>query len=176
MQLAEIAPEALTLVRLYRAQGQKLAELRLANGSGHESVRRQAKVADLTARELRDEFDLDADELLEELEMDEQVTDLATEAAEHGQVQYLAFALRSVRDVTVLKRDLGAVGTFAELPLGTRQPYSVPLARQDALIWLLEHGAVVVDTAQEHRVTRYSRYHRVVLTALGEALLERFEQ
>jgi regulator of protease activity HflC (stomatin/prohibitin superfamily) len=176
MQLAEISQEALTLVRLYRAQGQRLADLRLANGSGHASVLHQAKVADLTARELRDDFDLDADELVEELNSDEYVTELAIRAVNSGIVRDLRFALRSVREVAVYRHAIGSVGTFGELPEGTRQPVSIPLPRQSALLFLLANGAVTVDEAQEHRVTRYTRYHRVVLTELGEALLERFEQ
>jgi hypothetical protein len=171
-QLAEIDAEALTLVRLYRAQSNKMAALRLANGSGHESVRRQAQHASLTASELREEFGLDADELLEELDMDEQVTEIAN----RSEARDYAFALRSVRDVVVLRQALGSVGNFGELPLGTRQPVSIPLTRQSALAFLLERGAVAVDEAQEHRVTRLTRYHRVVLTSLGEALLEHFEQ
>lgn len=176
MQLTEIAPEALTLVRLYRAQGVKLAQLKLANGSGHESVRRQAKVADLTARELREEFDLDADELLELLNEGEALESLVTYAVNTQLARDWSLALRSVRDAVVLRQALGSVGNFGELPKGTRQPVSIPLYRQSALAQLLERGAVEVDGSQEHRVTRYTRYHRVVLTPLGEALLERFEQ
>jgi hypothetical protein len=176
MQFTEIDADALVLVRLYRAQLTKMDQLKLANGAGHESVRRQAVLADLTARELREDYDLDADEAVAELHSEDYAAELIARAEQGGIARDLHFALRSVRDVTVLRQALGSVGNFAELPSGTRQPVSIPLARQSALHYLLSNGAVAVDGDQEHRVTRLTRYHRVVLTPLGEALLERFEQ
>lgn len=176
MQLTDIDTDALVLVRLYRAQGVKMDQLKLANGSGHESVRRQAALADLTARELRDEYGIDADEALEALGSDEYAAEVITRAEQGGIARDLRFALRSVREVAVYRQALGSVGNFGELPNGTRQPVSIPLARQSALHYLLANGAVAVDGDQEHRVTRLTRYHRVVLTPLGEALLERFER
>lgn len=176
MQLTDIDADAIILVRLYRTQGVKLAQLKLANGSGHESVRRQAALADLTARELREDYDIDADEALEALDSDEYAAQVITRAEDGGIARDLHFALRSVNEVTVLRQALGSVGNFGELPNGTRQPVSIPLARQSALTYLLANGAVTVDENQEHRVTRLTRYHRVVLTELGENLLARFEQ
>lgn len=176
MQLTDIDADAIILVRLYRAQGVKLAQLKLANGSGHESVRRQAAMADLTARELREDYGIDADEALEALNSEDYAAELIARAEGGGIARDLRFALRSVREVTVLRQALGSVGNFGELPNGTRQPVSIPESRQSALHYLLVNGAVAVDENQEHRVTRLTRYHRVVLTELGEALLARFEQ
>lgn len=176
MQLNEINAEARQLLNVYRAQSVKTAQLRLANGSGHESVRRQARLASMTATELREKFDLDADEMLEALNEGEALESLIAYAVDTQRVRDWDLALRSVRDVVVLRQALGSVGNFGELPEGTRQPVSIPLYRQSALAFLLERGAVMVDGAQEHRVTTLTRYHRVVLTPLGEALLERFEQ
>jgi hypothetical protein len=175
-QLAEIDTEARQLLNTYRAQMVKIAQLKLANGAGHASVLRQAQHAALTASELLEEFGLDADELLEELNEGEALEGLVTYAVNSGTARDWTLALRSVREAVVLRQALGSVGNFGELPKGTRQPVSIPLYRQSALASLLERGAVEVDGTQEHRVTTLTRYHRVVLTQLGEALLERFEQ
>jgi len=175
-QVTEIDAEARELLNVYRAQLNKMRDLRLAHGMGHESHRRQAQLAARTAMELHSNFGLDADELLEELNEAEALDSLLTYAVNSGTAQHWTLALRSVREVVVLRQALGSVGNFGELPKGIRQPVSIPLYRQSALASLLEHGAVEVDETQEHRVTTLTRYHRVVLTPLGEALLERFEQ
>jgi hypothetical protein len=174
-QLAEIDEEALLLVRLYRAQGNKMAALRLANGSGHESVRRQALFASMTANELREKFDLDADDLLEELTMDDAVAEIATYATNYNRTADFEFALRSVQAVRIYRHDLGSVGRFVELPEGSSIPSSFSVNRSHALELMLERFAIEVDVNDIFQATTITRYFRVRLTPLGEALLARLQ-
>lgn len=71
MNDSPMTQEVLDLVRLYRAQLARQRVLKGLHGPLHESTRRQALCASLTARELYEVHDVDADEMIEELKAQE---------------------------------------------------------------------------------------------------------
>lgn len=158
--------EARELVLTYRAQMNQVRSLRLANGMGHESVRRQARLASMTAMELLTQFDLDADEMIEQLG----AFDAAVAITTDSRAKDFAFALLSVVSVKIRRHDLGAVGSYFEQPEGTHDTVVIPEPRQSALVALENLGAIETDPTDVLRATRMTRYLGVRLTLLGEIL------
>lgn len=157
--------EARELVLAYRARANKARDLRTIHDPRNALVLAQVALARMTADELRERFDLDADEMIEELS----VFDAAVEIAASPRAQEFAFALRSVTSVKVVRHEGNVVIPFGEVPEGTRDVVGIPNPRQDALIALERLGAVERDVT-DWMTSGADYWFTVQLTLLGDIL------
>lgn len=155
--------EARELVLAYRAQANKARDLRTIHGPHCALVLTQAALARMTATELRERFDLDADEMIQELN----VFDAAVEIAASSRAKEFAFALLSIVSVKIRRHGLGR---YFEQPEGTHGAVTIPEPRQSALVVLERLGAIETDSTDVLHETRTMAYLGVQLTLLGEIL------
>lgn len=169
----ELSDEAQELITLYRTQRAKLAELVDAFGSGHSQVLAYSKVVSLTARELLHDHDVDADEVADQFDAQAKAEDIVNHISRKQRVT-MAFALASVQHTTIVHPEVGYVGSFYEL-IG-RLPITIPGDRADALRQLVSAKALKFDVRPAKTHATQNIYYRVILTALGEALIAELDK
>jgi uncharacterized membrane protein len=167
-ETAELSEDAQDLINLYRVQRNKLAEMVSALGSGHTEVLKYAKVVSLTARELLGEHGVDADEVVDAIELKARAIEILGRISERTSYEF-AWALRSVVATTTVHRTGALADSFYEV-IG-RMPITISTERREALRKLTNLKAVTLDVrpANVHATTH--TYQQVILTDLGRAML-----
>lgn len=169
----ELRDEAAALIEKYRLQRAKLADLVSAFGSGHPEVLKYSKVVSLTARELLRDYDVDADEVVDAIEIKVKAQDILAHISRKQRVT-MAFALASVQHTTVVQREGAYSGSFDEV-IG-RLPITIPFERRDALKQLVSAKALTFDIRPAKINATTVVFHQVILTDLGEALLAELDK
>lgn len=164
----EMTEDAAELIERYRSQRRRLAELVSAFGSGHSSTINYAKVVSLTARELLDEHDVDADEVADVLDTKARAQDILDHISERNSYAY-AWALRSVRVTTTVHRTGALADSFYEV-IG-RLPITISPERREALRKLVNLKALTLDVRPAKVDATTHAYQQVILTDLGHAML-----
>lgn len=170
-ETAELTEDAQDLINLYRVQRNKLEEMVAALGSGHAEVLKYAKVVSLTARELLNEHGVDADEVVDAIELKARATVILGRISADNR-RYFTFALRSVKVTTVVHRadeDSLLNRNFYEV-IG-RLPIGIPEERRQALRRLRNLKALTYDVRPAKVNATTVAYNQVILTDLGEEML-----
>jgi hypothetical protein len=164
----ELTGDAQDLINLYHVQRAKLRERVSAFGSGHPEVMSYAKVVSLTASELLGNHGVDADEVVDAIELTAKAQDILNHISTSNRLAF-SFALRSVQATTTVHRD-GDDGQVFYEAIG-RLPIGIPSERRNTLRKLVNLKALTYDIRPAKINATTIAFHQVILTDLGEEML-----